>query len=340
MPKLFQVHGMLLEEAVLFLLRFSGYRPIDAADGSTVFKGVAGLEVAGRGERHQIDAIADFTIPQPFVNPARLLVEAKFKNGRVGIETLRNAVGVLKDVSEYWGRSNQPGMQPRFHYQYAILASSGFSQNAQRYAVAHDIYLIPFERAKFFRPVLDAIRGVEPVARCDRRLSVELGCTLSELRNKVRGQLRSGLPPEFRGVATLGIAQTLKPVIDAVRQTGFSVLAVAVGRVPLVLTPAPGVHVEDLEGEIPVRIYWDEAGWYLRRAEGRREEELFSFDVPEVVLGAYLNQDRLSPIRALDLKGRELAVIKAIIERHGAVRTLTFRLDQEWLEQVRMRLKE
>jgi hypothetical protein len=75
MPTVAQIHGMLLEEALLHLLRFSGYRPVmsNGAD-PTLRQGTAGLEVLGRGEHHQIDAIADFTIPQPFVNPARLLI--------------------------------------------------------------------------------------------------------------------------------------------------------------------------------------------------------------------------------------------------------------------------
>ena len=159
MPTVAQIHGMLLEEALLHLLRFSGYKPVTSHGADpTLRQGTAGLEVMGRGEHHQIDAIADFTIPQPFVNPARLLIEAKFKDSAVGIEIVRNAVGVLKDVSEYWvtpapaGRGRaaaRPRQQPRYHYQYALLASSGFTENAQRYAVAHDVYLIPFERTGF-----------------------------------------------------------------------------------------------------------------------------------------------------------------------------------------------
>ena len=68
----------------------------------TLRQGTAGLEVLGRGEHHQIDAIAEFTIRQPFVNPTRLLVEAMSKDAPVGIEIVRNTVGVLEDASEYW----------------------------------------------------------------------------------------------------------------------------------------------------------------------------------------------------------------------------------------------
>ena len=101
-----QVRGMLFEEAVLFLLRRTGYQTIDAKNGDPTLDDThpAGIAVVGRGARHQIDAIADYTIGQPFSRPVRLLVEAKcFTNKKpVGLEVMRNAVGVMKDVSEFW----------------------------------------------------------------------------------------------------------------------------------------------------------------------------------------------------------------------------------------------
>lgn len=166
-----QIRGMLLEEAVLYLLRSSGYRTIDdPRNDPTLRKGYAGLEVIGRGSIHQIDAIADFTVAQPFSHPQRLLVEAKFKKGRVGIEVLRNAIGVLKDVDEYWVTSNRnpghnvrPGVadgeiKNRYHYQYAVFSATGYAPQAEDYAYAQDIYLIPLARSRFMEPIIASIR--------------------------------------------------------------------------------------------------------------------------------------------------------------------------------------
>jgi hypothetical protein len=94
-----QVRGMLFEEAVLYLLRQTGYRTVDATSGDpTLQTHPAGLAVVGRGARHQIDAIADYLVGQPFSHPQRLLVEAKCFTGKkpVGLEVTRNAVGVLR----------------------------------------------------------------------------------------------------------------------------------------------------------------------------------------------------------------------------------------------------
>jgi hypothetical protein len=70
LPTVGQVRGMLLEEAALFLLRVNGYRPVWAIHPKnfdpTLQKGKSGLEVKGRGGVHQIDAIADFVVTQPF----------------------------------------------------------------------------------------------------------------------------------------------------------------------------------------------------------------------------------------------------------------------------------
>jgi hypothetical protein len=95
---------MLLEEVLLHLLRGTGYRTVESAGTDpTLQDSNFGLQVRGRGSEHQIDAVADFKIPHPFSHPHRLLVEAKcYEKGRVGIEVPRNAVGVLKDVTEFW----------------------------------------------------------------------------------------------------------------------------------------------------------------------------------------------------------------------------------------------
>jgi len=65
-------------------------------------------------------------VPQPFSNPQRLLVEAKSYSKKIGLETIRNAVGVAKDVSECWFVGHPGGLaRRRYHYQYAIFSLIG-----------------------------------------------------------------------------------------------------------------------------------------------------------------------------------------------------------------------
>jgi hypothetical protein len=62
-----QIRGMLLEEAILHLLRKGGYRTVqNVGSDMTLALSGAGICVKSRGGKHQIDAIADFLIYQPF----------------------------------------------------------------------------------------------------------------------------------------------------------------------------------------------------------------------------------------------------------------------------------
>src|SRR5688572_13189131 len=136
MASIHQIRGMLLEEAVLALLNTAGYRAVDKANDSTLTDGKSGLEVRGRGCCHQVDAVADYLLSPPFSHQQRLLVEAKFQGDSVGTPILRNALGVLKDVTEYWTGKDRTVRQP-FHYQYAICSASRFTPEAEAYAHAH-----------------------------------------------------------------------------------------------------------------------------------------------------------------------------------------------------------
>ena len=135
MPKAAQIRGMLLEEVLLFLLKISGYRTIETIEpnDSTLGLSAAGLEVKGRGANHQIDAIADFEITPPFTYPLRLLVEAKCykNNGTVGIEIVRNALGVLKTYKNI-------GYRPKIMF----LRNPDFTINMQYFQI-HDFLMMP-----------------------------------------------------------------------------------------------------------------------------------------------------------------------------------------------------
>jgi hypothetical protein len=125
-----QVRGVLLEEAILMLLHASGYSTVaGASDDPTLSQGPAGLNVLGRGGKHQIDAITDLRIGQPFSNPQRLLVEAKAysEDRKVTLPIVRGAVGVLKDVSEYWVAEG-PG-QPAASQLFELYAVNGVLTN-------------------------------------------------------------------------------------------------------------------------------------------------------------------------------------------------------------------
>ena len=132
----------------------------------TLLFGPAGLKVRGRGSDHQIDAISDFQAPAPFSHPQRLLIEAKCLDPevRVGLRVVREAVGILKDVGEFWMVTGGEIPKQRYHYQYAIFSATGYTLEAQRFAFAQDIYLIPLGASRFLEPAIQALRNVRSAA--------------------------------------------------------------------------------------------------------------------------------------------------------------------------------
>lgn len=197
MANISQVRGALLEEAVLYLLEKFGYITIEANPAipdSSLRGGHSGLDVRGRGSWHQIDALAAFISSPAFMYPLRLMVEAKCyqKHRTVGIEVVRNAVGVLKDISEnYFSVQNRLGTEvqvPRFNYHSAIFSTSGFTNGATEYALAHQIFLIQYENVPVIQPLIDAIMSFDDA--CVTRHGKQ---SISEVRKRYRSVIRDQL---------------------------------------------------------------------------------------------------------------------------------------------------
>lgn len=326
-----QIRGILLEEAVLHLLMSAGYVPVYRKGSDvTLEQNGYSLFVRGRGERHQIDAIADYRVQPPFSNPQRLLLEAKFYNSRqVGLNVIRNAVGVLNDVSQFFvaPRGHSP-RKLRYHYQYAVVSATRFTQPSQKYAYAHDVFLIPLGASTFFSGLLRAIRqaaehlAIFSVNQKDDEFS-------GSLRRKVRDLLaRRELSPDDDGEDALALRAFLKSCF----RIRFAIIAVSKNGFPLFLVPEDETNLSELEGQLQVRIRRDNAGWFLQNDHGRR---LFSFDVPLELLELYEDRGELTAQAAFDMKQQELNEMQAVIADGQSLRVVKFLLDIPWLDAIR-----
>lgn len=233
-----QIRGAILEEIILFLLEKVGYRIVSAGDEGTR-GGHSGLEVCGRGEWHQIDSLAAFDLTPAFMYPLRLLVEAKCyaKTSKpIGIDVMRNSVGVLVDISQNYftfhvgNAAAQTQIQvQRFNYHAAVFSTNGFSENAIRYAIAHQIFPIQYKDVPLMEPVADLIlrlredhiyvTGTEKVK-------------IAPVRKKVRDVLRElNVRNEFVfSDEGFGIVQQIRDQLTAIRGSYFGMLQ---GRWPL-----------------------------------------------------------------------------------------------------------
>ncbi|MCC5657158.1 restriction endonuclease [Nostoc sp. XA010] len=325
-----QIRGMLLEEALLYLLRLSGYRTVEKADEDlTLNNGHSGLEVFGRGGVHQIDAVADFVIAQPFSNPQRLLLEAKFRSDKTGIEVVRNAVGVLKDVSEYWVSRKEIPFKARYHYQYAVFSISDYTSPAQKYAFAHDVYLIPLNSYVFFRPVIQAIETVT-VDYFKEKIYKKL---LKNLRFFVQNKLKyiyTRTPDNL--LKNDFLESAINDFINECHRLNGALLAMIDRQFPVFIVPNHNINVRNLEDFIQVEISWDDQGRYIKQLNSNLR--VFSFDLPKELFNLYAKQGFLSNIEALNLKSDYMSEIQALVTSDNQTRVITLQLDQQWLNNL------
>ena len=158
-----QVRGYLLEIVLSKLIEINGYDVIRVADGNEIITKANGLNLRGRGGFHQFDTLGKFRITPPFVYPLRLFVEAKFySETKVGIDRVRMGVGILEDVNTNYSTvemNDEELAVEKYQYHYAIFSTSGFTEAAQRFAIAHKIHLIDLSGDEY-RCIIDLIKQI------------------------------------------------------------------------------------------------------------------------------------------------------------------------------------
>jgi len=328
-----QVRGVLLEEAIAVLLGNAGFKIISAPGGDpTLTRVAAGIAVRGRGTDHQIDVIGDFPFVSPFANPSRLLVEGKFWERTIGIDVVRNAAGVLRDVSE-WFLPRQHDSR-RYHYQSAIFSASDFSEPAQHYAFAHDIVLFPLRDNALFAPVVVAIAQFDAAAQVSKTLALH---GVRELTR--RWLMEEGQIPETPDE----LWQVLSNLRVATVDIGQAYIARTSHGLPLFLVPSSRETASQI-GEIGETQwmsvhYSHNEGWRIRtRGYGSPGE--FSFDLPKELLRVFQRDGRLKRSEALDMKQDHFEEIHAYRFVNGRIEAMVLKLDESWLQSAREALFE
>ncbi len=352
------MQGICLEEALLYLLGTSGYQPVTdpSSDPTLHYDKSKGTCVIGRGERHQIDALADFFVTPPFSYPLRLLVESKFhqKSGEhTGIEIIRNAVGVLKDVSEYWviprsaktssylNQNMQLVPRSRYHYQYAIISSTSFTQAAENYAFAQDIMLIQVAHSRYFQPVLQAIRDLKAATNTSDLPKI----SQTVFRAALRKRLGSPLHPEMQDIDLTNLAFTehqqliLETFCQACSAIKVGIMATSPEGMPILLVANPQnqgflrelsvMSDAEIKERGRIRRDADSGGWIVTLAG----EEVFSFDLPPHFFAL-----AMANINGLDIQTTTFQVLLADITNRlqrssPAVRVLNLRFSSREVRQ-------
>lgn len=272
--------------------------------------------------------------------PLHLMVEAKcYASHRpVGVEVPRNSVGVLKDISEnyftYTGRGND-FRGPRYNYTAAVFSTSGYTQGAVEYAVAHQVFLIQYESVSAIQPLIESIlnfdgecinfRGQQVIAAARRYYRQCLAA--AEGAEVLRP------PPELteRGVELLRgrIAEACR----AIRGSYFGMLQ---GQWPLHLLRReplpPEAFVEDV---VSCRVHGDHTGVWkfvpIQVEPGHPAWFELEFSLPSLI--AELVQNNWpDPVALANLKQQHFSFIDLTGVIGGIRRSVRLQLNREWIE--------
>ena len=149
-----QAKGYLLEIVIEKLIKVNGYDIIFESCENGNVMGNNGLNVRGRGGNHQVDSLGEFRFTPPLMNPMRLFIEAKYysEEKKVGIDKVRMGIGILQDVNTRYvtlEMSKEELSLMKYDYHYSIFSTSGFTEDAQRLALAHNISLMDLSCSRF-----------------------------------------------------------------------------------------------------------------------------------------------------------------------------------------------
>ncbi len=337
------LRGYLLEESLAWLLRFSGYRLLVHEDQDPVELVSHGdtLRVRGRGALHQVDALGEFSFTPAFSMPVRLFLEAKFYKERVGLEIVRNAHGVVHDVNENF--MTHAGRRPRqrYQYSYALFSANGFTAEAQKYALAHQLSLVDLSGASFAWLLGTIGTTAWTLDKAQKHLGPSESFPMTWLRTEVRKALGTApahlLPAvsiaegKFKQEAAAAIAS----FVTALQQRSDAELLLGFPAAPFILPLAADDHhafvaYADAQPDHAVRIRRRGSGgsaeWTLSPLGAESAYEL-AFKLPEHV------EDWISDIaekergRTLEVKEQFLSAITIYRMSGGGVRAYQLRYE-------------
>lgn len=258
-----------------------------------------------------------------------MLLEAKFRNSKTGIEIIRNATGVHKDVSENWvvdpATVGKRTARKRYHYLYAVFSKEPFTKPAQDYAYAQDIYLLPLKRSAYFQTIIEAIDNVS--------FDGENKPSLKDIRKHVRNQLLDIY--EDMPIANNSFLDGIREFVNICHLTGYGFMTMFDGRFPVFLSAGQGLDELDIRPVNRVRIRVRDGNWFIEDRNGRR---LFSFDLPEEIFRKYEESGSLTRQSLARIKQEFMSDFYAYQVRDGRMRLIQFVIDQRWFDQVKENL--
>lgn len=337
-----QAKGYLLEIVLAKLLKVNGYDLVTSTDNEIVVLPRNGLNIKGRGGYHQFDSLGTFRITPPFVYPIRLFLEAKFyTSNKVGIDRVRMGIGILQDVNTNYSTVEMTSQElklPKYHYNYALFSTSGFTDDAQRLAIAHKIYLMDLSSG-YYSWIRDFINQI-----VDRLFSIH------NIRNDISSDIFNNFKKDFsRWINSLSYDQlnswfdfdSRQPIVhefvDKLQNVGSIYIASTKSSQIIALIPNDDEKFRKSLRRNPhqeVTITWNETErnvWIINPAEYDNDTNYeLTFQLPFVIREYIFNNSVNQYKSAYDEKGRSFGMLSFIAYLDGINPTLcTLKFNEE-----------
>ncbi len=327
-----RVKGALFEAQVRFLLERSGYKPIQP-DGRLIRED----KIRGRGGWHQIDAFGYYSYGVPCLYPIRIICEAKNYDGKVGLPVIRNFVGAFKDIAENYfverlGAPTNYLLTRRYTDAGAVFSARGFTPQAQDYAYAQGVFLVSYEDNPVLSPLLELSDNLVDslnVRNAARNSSAFKKWIYAKMENSTEVFEEDSL------FSTERLGPILGEYTRLIRNIRTSYLGTASGIYPIHLLSRSEIpwRLFGTMDEISCRIYYHIGTENCLEIVPQDAEQIrFYISIPREMVANY--RDRM---RMLDFKKQFFEYIDIPVQHDGIRRILTFRLDTEWIDQLRRR---
>lgn len=355
-----QLKGTLLEYIVRRLLQNCGFTSVKP-DGHYVFAqtGNGLFYINGKGAAHDADTLMEPPIQMPFSYPSRLLFECKSYEKSIGLNVIRNALGLRYDINEFEIVTDETIEQrknnhranyaisdrKRYNYQVGVASVESFSKPAFEFAGNNKIPLL-------------SLRWFLTSRVCNLFHHID-SPYINSIDNDVRESLYTFLKDKSENTWQDDRYETIREFIAEDEIVGeiirsFNIIArrSMVGLIEtgdiifLFANQADSFDVlNNVEAfdSLVARLHFyaeQEEVWYLELVDRSLERRIeFKFFVPDHIMKQWLDF-QLDRGVALDIKQRYFSRI--FLFRGREQRRLPFLLiniDEEWLGQARERLR-
>lgn len=349
-----QLKGTLLEYLIRQLLQNCGFTSV-RPDGHYIYEqnGTGLFYINGKGAAHDADVLMEPPIQLPFSYPSRILFECKAYQTTIGLNVVRNALGLRYDINEFEIVTDQSIQQrknnrranyaisdrKRFNYQVGVATVEEYSSSAFEFAANNKIPLF-------------SLRWFLPAKVCNLFHSIDLRY-LNSLPLRLREELYAFLKSkdrnaiyQFEGINTFierdaiigEIIRRFRNVIDrtfiGLIETGDLIFLFSDNENSFNFL----YNQRRFEGlRAQIHYYRQEPNvWLLELFDGDRNSE-FRFIVPYRIMRMW-REYSLDKNVAIDLKQRFFSRIFIFTRQQQDERRLPFvvvNIDQEWLDNIR-----